>query len=155
VLACFLFAKYKKISFYKLSDTVILAAPLAAIFVRLGNFFNGEIVGKITALPWAIQFPNFIGFRHPTMLYMALYHLFIFIILFNTRNKNWPKGFRLWLFVSLFAAFRFLIEFTKDPLIDKFIGPLSAAQWWSIVYLAVGLIMLYKVNKKNGYKAKL
>ena len=148
-ITIYLFTKYKKIPFHKLSDTLVIGAPLTALFVRLGNFTNGEIVGKISQLPWAIKFPNFQGFRHPTMLYMASYHGLIFLTLNKLNKLKLKQGILTWIFIALFSTFRFLIEFTKDPAIDLFYNVLTAAQYWSLAFLIISLVMLYKIKNEK------
>lgn len=39
---------------------------------RIGNFVDGQIVGRITTVPWAVKFHEADGFRHPVVLYDGL-----------------------------------------------------------------------------------
>lgn len=69
--------------FAKYPDILCIAFPLVAGFVRIGNFFNSEILGKPTDLPWGVIFTrNGETFaRHPTQIYEALIAWGIFAIL--------------------------------------------------------------------------
>jgi len=121
-----LFVKIKKINWKQVLDLVVIPIPILIIFIRLGNFFNSEIVGRATDLPWAISYPlyelNPIP-RHPSQIYEILLALLIFIIIFLTyqkkilkqiQNDNKKTLFIFHLFLLLYFSSRFLIEFTKE-----------------------------------------
>lgn len=137
ILAMFLYSKWYKFSFMEILDRFSISPLMAAIFVRLGNFANSEIVGKKWLGPWAVRFPkhanslqikweNFHGKlghqinalpRHPSQLYEALGAFLIFIIMLLIDNKLKEKryrGFMAGLFLTLYFTFRFFIEFFKD-----------------------------------------
>ena len=53
-------------------------------FGRIANFINGELVGKVTNVPWSVIFPNIDMMpRHPSQLYEAILEgiCFIFLIM--------------------------------------------------------------------------
>src|SRR5882724_3136534 len=55
-----------------LLDRVAVAAPIAAACIRVGNFFNSEIIGRPSRVPWAVVFTRVDALpRHPAMLYEA------------------------------------------------------------------------------------
>ena len=58
VLAIFIYAKVKKFEFRELGDMFAASIPLGFTFGRLGNFFNGELYGRITASPLGMVFPD-------------------------------------------------------------------------------------------------
>ena len=103
----------------KIVDLIIIPIPLLAAFIRLGNFFNSEIVGKPTNLPWGVKFPLYESFpvpRHPSQLYEALIALAICYLLSVIWKKYGPKLpplFLTHLFLLLYFSSRFLIEFLK------------------------------------------
>src|SRR5690606_32808625 len=60
----------RKMPFRVLSDRVVMTIPLVTSCVRLGNFFNSEIVGRTTDVPWAFIFTRYdMQPRHPSQLY--------------------------------------------------------------------------------------
>jgi len=161
LLALWIFSrKHKKINLLWLLDRIVIPTALAATFIRIGNFFNHEIIGKPTDVPWAIVFNIFQGHQivgttppvHPSQLYEAISYFLIFILLFYFYKRgilqDSGKPFGLF-FVLVFTA-RFLIEFTKAPQADfeKYL-PLSMGQILSIPFIVVGLYFIFRKNKQN------
>lgn len=113
-------------AFSKYVDIAAVCMPLVAGFVRIGNFFNSEIVGRASDAPWAVVFAqNGESFgRHPVQLYEGFWAWVVFAIVFGlwlrkmgakNRAKNWARpGFFLFLFIGLYFAGRFVIEFFKE-----------------------------------------
>src|SRR6266480_1766729 len=54
----FYYAHRHKISWTNLGDNLVVTAPIGLFFGRCANFINGELYGRITNLPWAMQFPK-------------------------------------------------------------------------------------------------
>ena len=62
--------KHRDMSFIELADRLAIPCLLAAALIRVGNFFNSEILGTPSNLPWAIVFARVDDIpRHPAMLY--------------------------------------------------------------------------------------
>jgi len=106
-----------KENFLKYADVLALPMPLTAALVRIGNFFNSEIVGRATDSPLGVVFAkngeNFA--RHPAQLYEGALLMFIFIILSLTfLRKRRPNGLILFLFIGLYFLGRFFLEFFKE-----------------------------------------
>jgi phosphatidylglycerol:prolipoprotein diacylglycerol transferase len=58
LLFTFYYAHRHKISWLNLGDNLVVTAPLGLFFGRCANFINGELYGRITSVPWAMQFPK-------------------------------------------------------------------------------------------------
>ncbi len=103
----------------RMADLLVIAIPLLAAFIRLGNFFNSEIVGKPTNLPWGVKFPLYETspvFRHPSQLYESLISLSLFISLYFIYKKygsKLPPLFLTHFFLLLYFSSRFFVEFLK------------------------------------------
>ena len=52
------YAHRHKISWANLGDNLVVTAPMGLFFGRCANFINGELYGRITSVPWAMQFPK-------------------------------------------------------------------------------------------------
>src|SRR5712691_4453023 len=54
----FYYARRHKISWTNLGDNLVVTAPIGLFFGRCANFINGELYGRATSVPWAMQFPK-------------------------------------------------------------------------------------------------
>jgi len=150
-IACFYFCKKKKIDFYTIADIAVIPLALGLALGRLGNFTNGELYGRVTGVSWGVKFPDAEGFRHPSQIYEALKNLFIFFTLWFLKNKDLPKGFLFWLFVVMYSALRFFVEFFRQPdeQLGFIIGFLSMGQVLSIVMFIIGIFFMYQISNKS------
>lgn len=153
----------KEKSFIWLCDRLCLPVSISAIFIRIGNFFNSEIVGKPCneKLPWAVKFVQMdteygeIVPRHPAQLYESIGYFVIFLLLWyfyrNRIGKKNNDGFLSGIFFILLWSVRFFIEFMKEPQGEEFINFLSinTGQWLSIPFIIFGffLLNLSKIKK--------
>ncbi|MEM7107973.1 MAG: prolipoprotein diacylglyceryl transferase [Bacteroidota bacterium] len=117
LLALVLFNRRHKIGFYWALDRLVIVGALLGACIRVGNFFNSEIIGVPTDLPWAVVFIRVDAVpRHPTQLYEACYYLMVFFLLYTfwRKNKKTSSGFLTGLGLTLLFTQRFLIEFLKE-----------------------------------------
>lgn len=107
----------KDVNYLWLLDRIVVPVALAGCFIRLGNFFNSEILGNPSNVPWAIVFARVDDIpRHPVQLYESISYLIIFFILFFTyKNKKakTPRGLLFGMFLVFIFTARFLLEFFK------------------------------------------
>ncbi len=155
------FRKEKKLELIWFLDRLAIPIPLAATFIRIGNFFNHEILGKPTDLPWAVVFNVFKGGAvvgqtqpvHPTQLYEAIAYFLIFILLFVLYKikVDRPKGFLFGMMLTAIFVARFLIEFTKEFQADfEQYLPLTMGQILSIPFIIAGVYLIAKAVKSTG-----
>ncbi|MBI5754447.1 prolipoprotein diacylglyceryl transferase [Candidatus Peregrinibacteria bacterium] len=144
-VAYFIWLKVHKIKFTKYADLLVIPIPVTAACVRIGNFFNSEIIGKPTDGGWGVVFKK-LGEtfpRHPSQLYEAVLLLGTFAVLFWLYKKYFGRVkplFFLFLFFLLYFGGRFLLEYFKDlhgPLPTGF--PLSMGQVLSAVPVVVAV----------------
>lgn len=147
-IASYLYCAKKKIQFYDLADIVVIPLVLALFLGRIANFINGELVGRITNLPWCVKFRDYEGCRHPSQIYESLKNLVIFFVLWSIKDKKMKKGLMFWSFVVMYSSLRFLIEFAKDPGNNGFIMGLTMGQWLNSAMFIVGIYFFIKINKK-------
>ncbi len=104
-------------SYIWLMDRVGVSCILGASLIRVGNFFNSEILGLPTNVPWAIVFARIDYLpRHPVQLYESVSYALIFIVLIIAYKKTayLPiKGLLTGLFTSLVFLVRFFLEYVK------------------------------------------
>ena len=121
-----------------------LAIPTAIILAagRVGNFIDGQIVGSVTTVPWAVKFPEAVGFRHPVVLYDGLKNLLIVPVLIWTRRRGVPAGRLAATFLFLYAFLRIFIDLYREyPL--TLLG-LPAGQAFNVLLAVVGLALLIR-----------
>jgi len=131
-----------------LLDRMALFIPMGGAFIRIGNFFNSEILGYQTDVPWAIVFAQIDNIpRHPAQLYEALAYFVIFAIMlflfYKTKSAQQPLALTGWFF-SLIFGFRFFVEFLKEEQSDLLTSDalLNMGQWLSIPVVIVGLLFI-------------
>ena len=123
---------------------------LIAAAIRVGNFTNTELVGKITNASWAVTFPGQQGARHPVQLYQAAVNFVIFLsmtVLYY--QKKWQPGILTWTFLGLYSIGRFITEFYKD-LPPYYLFNLNLAQLLSVFLFFTAAVMLSKIIKKRN-----
>jgi phosphatidylglycerol---prolipoprotein diacylglyceryl transferase len=164
ILAMILYCRKTKESWLWLFDRLVIVVPLAGMCIRFGNLINGEIVGHVTAVPWAFIFENYdedkwmllnhgvpIPPRHPAQLYEAVYCLFLFLFMYwfwkNKRDRVGP-GFMFGLFCVVLWTERFVDEFFKENQ-AAFEGnlPLNMGQILSIPFILLGIFMIWRSRK--------
>jgi phosphatidylglycerol:prolipoprotein diacylglycerol transferase len=131
----------------QVADVYDFMAPLPAVGLcagRIGNFINGELWGKPTALPWGMQVGDQV--LHPSQLYeAALEGVVLFLIIWWFTSKPRPRLAPTGLFFTLYAIFRIAVEFVRVPDADFgyiAFGWLTMGQLLSLPVLAAGLAML-------------
>ena len=142
--------KYKK-DFWALADLVAIPIGLALFLGRIGNFINGELVGRKVSETFALAVNFGDGARHPSQLYEAAKNLIIFIYLHIRKNYAYQKGMLFVQLILFYAGIRFLLEFFREP--DSQIGylafGLSLGQYINIFMLIAGIWFYMKIKK--GY----
>lgn len=125
LLAALWFARKRGMAFFTLTDFFAPMVPVGLGAGRIGNFINHELPGRITELPWGMPFPGMgPAPRHPTALYEAfLEGLVLFVILWWVSATPHRRGLVSGLFLLLYGAFRFGVEFFRLP--DAHIGYLA------------------------------
>ena len=124
---------------------------LAQSIGRWGNWFNQELFGKPTTLPWALEISaakaKAAGFEagttfHPTFLYESLGCLIICVALIKI-DKRWrPQNGRLFaMYVASYTVLRFFVESLRVDTAKQF-GGLRLNQWTSIFFFTAAALYL-------------
>ena len=163
VVAIILFARVRRIDPFAIGDIVAAAVPIGLFFGRIANFINNELWGRPTDVPWAVVFPIPDHWqplipavpRHPSQLYEAVLEgLVIFVvlaILIRRPRVRARPGMIAGLFLILYGAFRFLVEFVRqfDPREDLLFGLFTTGQLLSVPMVLVGLVMFEWARRRN------
>ncbi|RPJ74813.1 MAG: prolipoprotein diacylglyceryl transferase [Acidobacteria bacterium] len=137
-----LFCLVRRQPFRPVFDAFAIPAALILGFGRIGNFIDGQIVGSVTTVPWAVQFPEADGFRHPVVLYDGLKNFALLPILLCVRRRGVPPGRLAALFVVLYAGLRIPIDMLREyPLT---LGGLPSGQMVNVIMAVCGAALLLK-----------
>ncbi|MDX8409172.1 MAG: prolipoprotein diacylglyceryl transferase [Mariprofundales bacterium] len=136
----------------ELADRIFVVAPIGLALGRIGNFINGELWGRVTDVPWALIFPTAGALpRHPSQLYeMALEGWLLFALLWLTRNRSWPAGARVALFLLGYAVARIFCEQFRQPDVQLgfLFGSVTMGMLLSSVMLLVGIAWLWRLFRR-------
>ena len=146
--------KKKDQSYLWVIDRIVITVALAGFFIRTGNLFNSEIIGKPTNLPWSFIFVHIDNTpRHPTQIYEALAYLAVFFFLFlkyKKTNGKFKDGLFFGWFLVLVFTFRFFVEFLKeDQTYFEHGMALNMGQLLSIPLIILGFYFLFRKGKKT------
>lgn len=160
--------------FFELTDFIAPFVTIGLFAGRIGNFINGELWGKPTDLPWAMQLKcadfsqvchEKLGLPegttltpplHPNQLYEALLEgVILFLVLWFFSAKRRPRMAVSALFLICYGSFRFLIEFIRMP--DAHLGYLAGGwltmgQLLSLPMVIAGMALMWLAyrNKETG-----
>jgi phosphatidylglycerol:prolipoprotein diacylglycerol transferase len=158
LIALFLLSRKLRFSWLSLLDLAVIPTAIAAFFIRIGNFFNQEILGTPTQLPWAIIFGHPADGsaavpRHPVQLYEAFYYLSVFFLLgylWRSKPSLRQPGRMCGLFLILVFAFRFLIEFLKleQSALLTSVSFLDMGQYLSLPLIVLGFFLFYRKKEE-------
>jgi phosphatidylglycerol:prolipoprotein diacylglycerol transferase len=153
VVAVYFFSRKNSLNLWKFSDLLTPAVPLGYTFGRLGNFFNSELFGNATTLPWGMYFPTdpTHTLRHPSQLYEAFFEgIVLFAILWIIRGKKIFKHLMFSLYLIGYGLIRFCIEFMRKP--DDHLNylwyGLTMGQILSLIMALAGFSLLLKIFLK-------
>lgn len=152
-------SKFAGIKFLSFADAIAPGVILAQAFGRLGNYFNQELFGLPTDLPWGLEIssPNDaipIGLPegtlfHPTFLYEILWNILAFAIILLLERKwslRWGQTFGLYL--GLYSIGRFWIEGLRIDSSEVLLG-IRTNQWSALGGLAIAVAMIYWSRRKH------
>ena len=157
VIAGWIFSRRKGIPFPALADSAIVTCPIGLGLGRLGNFINGELLGRPTDVPWAMIFPGGGPIpRHPTQLYESLAEgLLLFAIMWYLRKKPFKDGMMVAFFLLFYGIIRFIIEFFKepDPQLGFLLGYFTMGQILCMAMIVASAFLMLFLNRKTAARA--
>ena len=157
-LALWVYCRGKKISFLTLIDAIIPGVALAQAIGRWGNFFNQELYGKPTNLPWKIyidpahRVPGYenVNYFTPLFLYESLWNLLNMAILLwaARRFEKWLKpGDIFYIYMIMYSIGRFTLEFLR--LDASQVAGLNFNQTFVIIVALVAGVLLFLNHRRR------
>ncbi|WP_341360838.1 prolipoprotein diacylglyceryl transferase [Georgenia sp. M64] len=139
------------------ADALAPGLLVAQAVGRLGNYFNQELYGGPTTLPWGLEIdeahlvPGYeVGtLFHPTFLYEMVWNLaMVAVLLWAERRFRLGHGRVFWLYVMLYTAGRVWIEMLRIDDAEIVLG-LRLNVWTSILIFLVALVIFVVVGRRN------
>ncbi len=160
----FLFSRRHGISWTRLSDYFAPAVALAVGWMRVGNFFNSEVLGSPSSVPWAVVFARHdLVPRHPAQLYDLLIGPATWLVLTAVERRNIrPVGSGLiaGTFLTVYFGLRIFVEqykmFYGEDLralapfvaVEQWIGvPIHTGQWLSVLPVLAGIVLIARAYR--------
>jgi phosphatidylglycerol:prolipoprotein diacylglycerol transferase len=134
------YAFWRRAPFLELADALVIPGALLLGFGRIGNFVDGQIVGRVTDVWWAVKFPDAPGFRHPVVLYDGVKNLLLVPYLLHVRRTNPTPGAVAARFVFWYASLRIGIDLFRDY--PTFRLALGTGQTLNIAMVLMGIGLL-------------
>ena len=158
-LGAYLVGRRRGVRFPALLDAVAPALLVAQAIGRLGNWFNSELFGRPTTLPWALEIApqyrpaGYAGFDtfHPTFLYEMVWNLAVAVVLVVLdRRLRLGHGKVFALYVLLYSAGRFWIEALRIDSVNE-IGGFRLNNYTSaLTFLAAAVVLVWLHRNRPG-----
>ena len=161
LISLWIVSRYKKIKFVRLSDTVLLFLPLIHAIGRIGNFFNYELYGKPTSLPWGISIPQqyrdieYINYSHfhPVFFYESILNILNFSLLLYLSKKYKKDGLVTAIYLIAYSITRLLMNTLR---IDKeYFLNFETSDILSVIFLLSGILILIATMNNKKFKEKI
>lgn len=178
IIYTFYYAWRHKLSWLSIGDNLCVVAPIGLFFGRVANFINGELWGRETTVPWAVQFPQemqdapsqleiasdplveerlreMLPPRHPSQLYEAVLEgVVLFLILWIVRRRfRVPRGVLTGLFFVCYAVLRIVGEIFRVPDAAWAVGGMSAGQFLSLFLVVIGVCFIVAGIRRPVYES--
>ena len=158
-LGVYIAARRRHLSFVDIADAVAPALPVAQAIGRWGNWWNQEIYGGPTSLPWAADInkdPTTPGVTHyqPTFLYESLWDVSVALIcIWADRRFRLDRGRVFVLYVALYCAGRSVTEALRSDHASLVLG-LRVNEWVSVGLFVVAVTYLVVVSRRPRKQAE-
>ena len=141
-----IYCKIKKINILDVLDYVVPYVAMGQAIGRWGNFINVEAYGTETSnfIRMGIIENNIYKEVHPTFLYESIVTFFLFIFLFNIRNKRKYSGQLTYIYLATYSIARFFIEGLRTD--SLMLGNIRVSQLVSLIIFIFSILMIL-INK--------
>ena len=162
IVAMAVFAWVRKRPVMDVWDLIAPCVPTGLASGRLGNFINGELVGRPADpnLPWAMLFPGYEAApvpRHPSQIYQFLLEgMLLFVVLWWYGSKPRAQGKVSAAFLLGYGVLRFIAEYFRQPDsgLENLVLGMSRGQWLCLPMVVAGAAMwLWASRRSNGVPA--
>jgi prolipoprotein diacylglyceryl transferase len=155
-LACWWRCRVQKISFTALADSLAPGIAVGQALGRFGNWFNQELYGQPTTLPWGLEIdpahraPGFEQYAtfHPTFLYESVWNVLVALItLWADRKFRLGRGKVFALYIALYGFGRIFTEHIRLDYSYSVFGPIRFNEAVAMLICLVGVVALVLLTK--------
>jgi phosphatidylglycerol:prolipoprotein diacylglycerol transferase len=141
------------VSVWSLADVFGWSIPIGNIFVRFGNFMNGELYGDPTALPWGVRFPTAPDApRHPLQIYEMVLAALILLWARGIAARRQFEGQVFWSIVVATSAGRVALDALRSDV--RALGPLTMGQVPALIQIVWGGAALFRGRARARQAAR-
>ena len=138
-------SRRRDLSLWSLADITGWAVPIGNIFVRFGNFMNGELYGDVTTLPWGVVFPGVMGARHPLQIYEMLWAVVVIAVALPLTWRSRFPGQVFWTIITLVSAGRIVFDLFRSE--DRIVWVITLGQIPAAILLLLGVWFLARSGR--------
>jgi phosphatidylglycerol:prolipoprotein diacylglycerol transferase len=164
-VALWLFGRKHHVTWLRLGDYLAPAVALAVGWVRIGNFFNSEVLGHAATVPWAVVFRRVDEVpRHPAQLYDFCIGPITYVVLREVERRNIRpigSGLIAGVFLAVYFSLRIAVEpfkvffveqwraFPPFSTIENLVGfPIHTGQWLSVLPVCAGVTLIVRALRR-------
>ena len=148
VVAGSLFCRRYGIRSLALGDELAIPGAYLMGMGRIGNFIDGQIVGSVTDVWWAVQFPDASGFRHPVVLYDGAKNFLILGLLLWLRRSKPATGLMTAHFIFWYGFLRIFIDLFREYPTSVF--GIATGQTFNILMTVVGAFLIVWFTRRRN-----
>jgi len=149
VIATAIYCKVKKLSFLKVADIAAPGLLIGQAIGRYGNFFNAEVYGFETALPWGMSI-NGANPVHPLFLYESAWNILGLLIILLLRDKKKAHGQVFLSYILWYSFGRFFLEGMRQPeYVLKLTENAGVSQILAGVLVVVSAVLIILLGEKR------
>ena len=152
-IAIVFFSWKKGISIFSLLDVVVIPGAIGLAMGRMGNLINGELYGIESAVPWAMQFAEADGLRHPTQIYAIMKNLIIAgVCTVYIQSATSKRGQVFALFLIMYGLLRYIVEYFREQpygIYDLGVVMMSRGQLLTDPIILFGVLVWFVTIRKS------
>jgi phosphatidylglycerol:prolipoprotein diacylglycerol transferase len=146
-IAVWLFCRLHRLELLPIVDQLVIPGSYLMGMGRLGNFIDGQIVGSVTDVWWAVQFPDAPGFRHPVVLYDGAKNFLILGLLLWLRKAGPLPGMLTAHLIFWYGFLRIFVDlFREYP--TTLLG-IATGQAFNIVMSIAGIFLMIWFSRRQ------
>jgi phosphatidylglycerol:prolipoprotein diacylglycerol transferase len=152
-VAVWLFCRFYRFDLLTIVDELVIPGSYLMGMGRVGNFIDGQIVGSVTNVWWAVQFPDAPGFRHPVVLYDGAKNFLILGLLLWLRKAGPLPGMLTAHLIFWYGFLRIYVDlFREYP--TTLLG-IATGQAFNIIMSVTGIFLMIWFSKKRRVSNRL